>query len=297
MILSKAREMMSKFCVCTLFLLLSVFALGQNQVVSIDDVSEPAKEKSKNFVLEIFKNKKLPKLSGKDASSYFRKKYKEVDILKAAKLYDYSYGEIVKLDLQEIISDNKIKWLRYTVKRTKSKRLFEIRMGLDKKEKFAAIVYKPFWSDRFYGFSEYPKFKPMDLSTVDSIFKVQSKDFAFRSYNRCNNDSLFKIDSTNTVYRTLKVGFNELQLKECDSIKNKNGNFKNIELLQAHTDSIYTNIYRFKINFEKLQRPSEIRVYTNLENKFKGVFVIDVWFDKFYIRKRAIEKSRNLLGI
>ena len=78
---------------------------------------------------------------------------------------------------------------------------------------------------------------------------------------------------------------------ECDSIKKKNGDFKNLRLADYLTDSVSTKIYRYKVNFDKLERESEIRIYSAINDKYSGIFVIDVWYDGYFDFKEAVEKA------
>jgi len=54
--------------------------------------------------------------------------------------------------------------------------------------------------------------------------------------------------------------------------------------------------YKGAADFDKLKKPSEIRIYSRLNDKYVGIFVIDVWYDKYIKLERALEKSRNELG-
>jgi hypothetical protein len=269
---------------------------SQYEKLASNSMSNDNIENAKDFITDIYKSKVKPKLSSKEATVYFKKIYKETDIVKIAKRFDEYYGEVVSIDFKEVLIDNDIKWLRFKVARSEIDRLFEIRVGLNEKGKYISLANKRFWSDEFFGFNETPPLKNIDTSNIELSLKKHNYQFAYQSYKKCHKDSLFKVNETNTVLRALKSNFNERQLKECDSIKGKNGNLEDMIFQQVLSDSIFTKVYRYKAFFGDLKKPSEIRIYTNLKDKYKGVFVIDVWYDKYYNFKRAIEKSRNLLG-
>lgn len=283
------------FCTLLIFSLSSILN-AQYQKLDLNSVSEEKKAFALKFLQNVYVNKNIPVLKVKEATSYFRKKIKEVNVLKSAKKYDEIYGTINSITLAEVLLKNDYKILRYKVKRSETDRFFEFSIGLNEKHKFNFLENKRFWADKYYGFGESPKMIKQDTNSISKELKKQTYEFALRSYNKCNIDSLFKVNESNMVNRALRSNFNKNQLKECDSIKLKHGNLNNVKFEQVLSDSIYTKVYRYRANFENLKTPSEIRVYTNLKDKYKGIFIIDVWFEEYKDFKKATEASRNLLG-
>ena len=250
-----------------------------------------------NFVNKLLTNcSEVPKLTSKNATSSFRKYYDNGKLSNYCRWSTERYGEVTNITLQEVLLRNNKEVYRYKVKRDKADWFFEIRIFLDDKDKFYSINSKSYWSDTFYAWGEDPKYVATDTTTIDQAILKQNHEFAFKSYNICEASEIFDVNETNGIYRSIRKGWKKEMLEECQSIKTTHGNFKNLEFQQYLTDSVSGKIYRYKVQFDKLKQPSEIRIYSRLNDKYSGIFVIDVWYDTYVSLKKAREKSKNELG-
>ncbi|SHH56263.1 hypothetical protein [Winogradskyella jejuensis] len=280
------------------FLIFMIVIKGYSQysVLPIDQVEN--KEFVYDFIKKIYIDKKLPILNPRNSKASFRTRFKSIDILESAKALDEDFGEIENIELEKVLlsDDSNRKIFRYRVFRRYLDNQFERRVFLDKNDKIIGLTGKGYWSDDYYEGLENPKVVEIDTSLINFNLKKRNLEFAFSSYNECSVNEFIELTEENSSYRSLKKGWKKFLLKECDSIKQKNGKLLNLKYSSSLTDSVFRYVHRYKVNFEKLERPSEIRIYSTLKNRFMGIFVIDVWYDKFYELDRAISKSKNILG-
>lgn len=289
---------MRVFLIFFLVCLFSICSFGQSEYreLSIENLKE--RDFVYDFLKTVYIDKKEPILNPRNSKASFRTRFKEYDVVKQSIETEKNYGIVTELKLIKIqqIENSKQKVFRYKYRRTYFDRDFEMRVFLNEKNKIIGLITMPFWSDKFYKWNEKPVIKSLDTSLLQINFKKNNFDLAFRSYNKCHIDEFHELNEENTTYRSLKSDWKKRWLKECDSIKVKNGNVSNLKFQEFLTDSLSQNIYRYKVNFSKLEKPSEIRIYSSLTDKYTGIFVIDIWYDKYYDFKKAVEKSRNILG-
>ncbi|NCP61329.1 MAG: hypothetical protein GW839_13660 [Flavobacteriales bacterium] len=289
---------MIKLSKCILLLLLfsgEANFFAQNKKIIIDSIAAKVKEDVYKFSFLSYtacESNEFPKLDSINSELRFRMAYENGRILKNCFWFTERYGSIVKMNLKEVIIDeNKNKIFRYLVNRSKSDSFSEIRTTINDKGKFISIINKTYWSDILYKYNENPKLDQVSTELLNDSILAKNKEFAFKAYNKCIDTEIFKNDLSNTTYRSFRKNWKTSLMLECDSIKKKNGDFKNLRLADYLTDSVSTKIYRYKVNFDKLERESEIRIYSAINDKYSGIFVIDVWYDGYFDFKEAVEKA------
>ena len=231
-----------------------------------------------------------PDVNSKNSTDYFLKRFQPESLKKGCEWYLSRFGTIEKIELKEVLeSKNGNKIFRYKVKREFSDFVNEIRTTVNKQGKFAGIISKPYWSDKFYKWNENPNLKEVDTAEISKKILKANKEFAFKGYNKCDK-SIFNDDYLkNTPSKELAKIWKKHLKPECDSIKKINGNFKKIILVQVLSDSLSTKIYRYKVKFDNLTTVSEIRLYNYITDKHMGLFVLNKWFDKYKPFKEALK--------
>ncbi|WP_460218995.1 hypothetical protein [Psychroserpens sp. MEBiC05023] len=279
------------------FFLQSGFA--QYAKIPLTSISEAQKALAKEFVDKTIINCEeitSMKLTSKIATSRFRKFYNKKRLKERCHWYVDRYGEVETAELIEGVRNNELTILRFKVKRQLAEWFMETRVILDEKDKLAILRTKGYWADTFYSRREDPPMHKIDTSKLDKKALKLNTSFALKSYQTCESSQMFVVNNDNAVHRSLRNDWNNELLIECDSIKQKNGALSDFKFVEFYSDSISRNVYRYKVMFDKLTKPSEIRVYTKHNDKFMGVFVIDVWYDKFYEFDKAKSKALNDLG-
>nr|WP_321235416.1 hypothetical protein [uncultured Psychroserpens sp.] len=274
-------------------------SFAQHSKIDLSSVSE----ENKTLVQE-FMNKTLVdcntietlKLTSRNSTSRFRKFFTEDRLLERCNWYADRYGAIETTELIEAIQDEDFTIFRFKVKRSKAEWYTEMRVVLDEREKLAGIRTKDYWSDTFYSRKENPTIKKIDTSQVDKAILELNRSFALKTYQTCESSQMFVVNETNAIHRSLRNDWNKNLLIECDSIKRKNGALSDFKFVEFYSDSISRHIYRYKVQFDKLIKPSEIRVYAKHNDKYMGIFVIDVWYDKYYEFDKAKSRALNDLG-
>ncbi|TYA59063.1 hypothetical protein [Formosa maritima] len=285
------------FNILVVLILLTQSSFSQYSKIDLSTISEEKKQEVYEFVYQALTTcDEAPSFTSKKTTYDFRKFYDDNKISSHCKWQEERYGSIASIILDEVIFRNDKEVFRYKVKRSKADWLSEIRIFIDKKGRFTSINTKSYWSDTFYTWGEHPKPFVVDISIVQDSIVKQNNEFALKSYNLCENSEIFELNETNAIYRTIRKDWKKYMLKECDSIKQTHGNFKKLQFSQYLTDSIGFKVYRYQVDFDKMKKPSEIRIYSKLNDKYSGIFVVDVWYDKYFSLKEAREKSRNELG-
>jgi len=236
------------------------------------------------------------KLSSRNSTSRFRKFFTEEKLLEACHWYVERYGIVENSELIEAYKNGNFTIYRFKLKRSITEWDLKIRVVLDNKNRLAGIRSKEYWSDKFYPRYENLPIKKIDTSNIDKAALKLNHSFALKSYQKREPPEMLVADATNAIHRSLRKDWNKNLQMECDSVKSKNGNLSSFKFVELYSDSVSRYIHRYKVQFEKLKKPSDIRVYSKLNDKFMGFFVVDVWYDKYYEFDKAKSKSLNDLG-
>lgn len=279
---------MGKFTVAysiATILCFNVFSFSQHTKIPLSDVDSNLRAKVYAYAFNIFTAKsvnELPELSTKDFSTYVIEEYSKIS-------YDFihndpyktKYGVLKSLKLVEVLEGGKQeKIFRYKTRYSKANSDSEIRFVINKDDKIIGFIRQHFWSDDILKI-------PLELDRVtkdklEELVLKKHKLLAFKTYNNCMKEDMFIHTTSNTTQASLDADMMALNLKECDSIKQKHGDFKNLKFVELLKDDYFSRIYRFKVNFDNLEQVSEIRIYCDSEDKYRGIFVVDYWFDKYY---------------
>lgn len=287
-------------------LIIILICLGNFQVIKAQytklDISNVT-HKQKEVALKIIdisyrdcQKYKNEGLSSKIASPYFKERFATIKAGKSCSDANKNYGKISSLELAAIVKKNSNYFLRYKVKRSKTDWFSEIRVILNKKNKAVGLIQKNYWSDRIYGYNERLKPFKIEANKLNDSIIEQQQYLINKSYTKCIESEIFNDTIQKILNISVKDRWKNNTLKGCKEIKKKLGNISNISFKEYYTDSIAYNRYRYKVQFDSLKKPSEIRLYARLNNTYTGLFVIDVWYDDYFGLKEAIEKSRNELG-
>lgn len=281
----------------SIIILTSINCFSQFSKIDTLDVDKKIRNRILDFTsnsIEICNKGKYFPLNIANAEPQMLKWYSLSAIKKSCDWMNERYGNVEKIKLEQILkSKNKNLIFRYKVYRTKADVVQEVRTFYSFRKKFYGLVNKIYWKDEYDGTNKNPVLFISSLDNISELRREELKNFAFKSYNVCGRKLMPQITEENTEYRSYRKDWVSLMLKECDSIKVKNGKLESIKLDQYLSDEIYQKVYRFKAKFKNLQKPSEVRIYCSLKDKYRGIFVIDKWFSQFLPFKEAIEKSKE----
>ncbi len=128
---------------------------------------------------------------------------------------------------------------------------------------------------------------------------IEEKDLSynvgFRLLNACNTSKLKKFTDLELTKKLL----NKITLSYISAICVNNneeyGKFINLELAEVLTnENIKTNIYRYKILYERKIQKKEMRIYINKEGLI-SVIKTCRWKDKFELKKKYKPKPKKII--
>lgn len=280
--------------------LLSLSSFAQFNQVDTLSVDEKIRSKIFEFTLNninVCNGGKYVQLDADTAEGQMLKWYSLSSLMKNCEWYDERYGRVEKVKLEQILkSKNNNLIFRYKVLRTFSDVPQECRVFYSFRDKYYGYKTKIYWEENYDKNNRIPELYIKSLNGISNNRKEELKKFAFDSYNICKKEKVPLITKENTEYRSYRKDWTSEMIRECDSVKQKNGEIKSLKLVQYLSDNVYSRVYRFRVQFDKLSKPSEIRIYANLKDKYRGIFVVDKWYSNYLDFKKATIKSETDLN-
>ncbi len=125
--------------------------------------------------------------------------------------------------------------------------------------------------------------------------KDLSYDVAFRLLNACNTSKLKKFTDLELTKKLLnKITINYLSAI-CVNNNEEYGKFKALELNEVLTnENIKTNIYRYKIEYERKIQKKEMRIYIDKQGLVSVIKTLR-WKDKFELKKKYKPKPKKII--
>ena len=125
--------------------------------------------------------------------------------------------------------------------------------------------------------------------------KDLSYDVAFRLLNACNTSKLKKFTDLELTKKLLnKITINYLSAI-CVNNNEEYGKFKGLELTEVLTnENIKTNIYRYKIEYERKIQKKEMRIYIDRQGLVSVIKTLR-WKDKFELKKKYKPKPKKII--
>ncbi|WP_299621590.1 hypothetical protein [uncultured Tenacibaculum sp.] len=286
---------MKKILLFTVFISVSCFS--QFKQIDITSIDEKIKEKIFDFTFNTLKvcdgGKYIP-LDTNSGEKQLLEFYSIKSVTKNCEWFLERYGKVLDVKLEQVLKSGYQNLIfRFKVFRTHSDIPQECKVFYSSKGKYYGFSTKTYWDDNYDSTNKYPELYIRSIEEITKHRKKELSDFVLNSYNVCDEKNMPTITKGNTVYRSYRKGWTSLQIKECDSIKSKNGIITSLKFEQYLSDDIINKIYRFKVQFDKLSKPSEIRVYANIKDKYRGIFVIDKWYSNYLEFDEAINKSQK----
>ncbi len=135
--------------------------------------------------------------------------------------------------------------------------------------------------------------KNIDEAPIEQ--KELSYDIAFRLLNACNTSKLKKFTDLELTKKLLnKITISYLS-SICVNNNEEYGKFKGLELQEVLTnENIKTNIYRYKIEYERKIQKKEMRIYINREGLVSVIKTLR-WKDKFELKKIYKPKPKKII--
>ena len=135
--------------------------------------------------------------------------------------------------------------------------------------------------------------KTLDEAPIEE--KDLSYDVAYRLLNSCNTSKLKKF----TDLELSKKLLNKITLSYISSICVNNneeyGKFVALELKEVLTnEDIKTNIYRYKIEYERKIQKKEMRIYIDKEGKVSVIKTLR-WKEKFELKKKPKPRPKKVI--
>ncbi len=125
--------------------------------------------------------------------------------------------------------------------------------------------------------------------------KDLSYDVAFRLLNACNTSKLKKFTDLELTKKLLnKITISYLSAI-CVNNNEEYGKFKGLELNEVLTnENIKTNIYRYKIEYERKIQKKEMRIYIDRQGLVSVIKTLR-WKDKFELKKKYKPKPKKII--
>ena len=125
--------------------------------------------------------------------------------------------------------------------------------------------------------------------------KNLSYDVAFRLLNSCNTSKLKKFTEFELTSNLLKKITTSYISAICVNNNEEYGKFIGLELGEVLTnENISTNIYRYKIEYERKLLKKEMRIYINKEGLVSVIKTLR-WKDKFELKKKYKPKPKKII--
>jgi hypothetical protein len=127
------------------------------------------------------------------------------------------------------------------------------------------------------------------------IEKEMSYDIGFRLLNSCNTSKLKKfteLEFTKSLLKKIKLSYISAI---CVNNNQQYGKFQSLELAEVLThENIKTNIYRYKILYERKLLKKELRIYINKDGLVSVIKTLK-WRDKFEPKKKPKPKPKKII--
>lgn len=125
--------------------------------------------------------------------------------------------------------------------------------------------------------------------------KDLSYDVAFRLLNACNTSKLKKFTDLELTKKLLnKITISYLSAI-CVNNNEEYGKFINLELIEVLTnENIKTNIYRYKIEYERKIQKKEMRIYIDKQGLVSVIKTLR-WKDQFDLKKKYKPKPKKVI--
>ena len=148
------------------------------------------------------------------------------------------------------------------------------------------IIWKYFWYNKYYKVSENPLNALKEISSKNII---KAKLFLEKTFKNCEKRNYLKLNSKIATNRLVNSLTNKKIYDACLETKNRLGKLISYKLYEVLTDKKHQIIYRFKAIYEK--EKTELRVYTTLQHKYSGIYIMKYWNDKFYAPSKLPKKE------
>ena len=123
--------------------------------------------------------------------------------------------------------------------------------------------------------------------------KNLSYDVAFRLLNSCNTSKLKRFTEFELTSKLLKKITTSYISAICVNNNEEYGKFIGLELGEVLTnENISTNIYRYKIEYERKLQKKEMRIYINKEGLVSVIKTLR-WKNKFELKKKYKPKRKR----
>ncbi len=135
--------------------------------------------------------------------------------------------------------------------------------------------------------------KTIEESPIEE--KDLSYNVGFRLLNACNTSKLKKFSEEELTKKLLKKITLSYLSAICVNNNEEYGKFINLELVEILTnENIKTNIYRYKIEYERKIQKKEMRIYIDKEG-LVSVIKTCRWKDKFELKKKYKPKPKKII--
>jgi len=275
--------MKQSFFLNLLFLVVINFSTAQVKEINKDSIDSDLVSKAYRFVFNTYnacEHGNFPILNSEIATERFMKSYNSQKMISHCESIYKAYGKLTKISLSEILNYNSNIIFRYKAKYERIERFTEIRVYLNKENKFSGIISKPYWYNKFYKWNENGTITRIKLDSLKKDNIQKTSDFVFSSFN-CDKEKFIKLTEENATKGLILSLSNKKLIEACEKREKELGKLVEFNLSEVLTDKENRILYRYKSKFYKSDKSYEILVTCDLKNRFMGIFRRD-WFDEFY---------------
>ncbi|MEO9570897.1 MAG: hypothetical protein ABJH82_05195 [Polaribacter sp.] len=282
---------MKKFILTFLVILFSFKTFSQNlKKVGKDSVDIDLLKivnKSTYNIFSTYRKDEIPEFSKNIFSNHFLNDKSKDNITAYIKSVYEKFGLLSSYNVEQVLIDeNSTLTFRIKVKFSKVDFYSEIRVKVNKTNKIDEIICKSFWYNKYYKVSENPL---NALKEISSKNITKAKLFLEKTFKNCEKRNYLKLNNKIATNRLINSLTNKKIHDACLETKNRLGKLISYKLYEVLTDKKYQIIYRFKAIYEK--EKTELRVYTTLQHKYSGIYIMKYWNDKFYAPSKLPKKE------
>ena len=187
--------MKQTFFLNLLFLVIINFSTAQVKEVNKDSIDSALVTETYKFAFNTYnacENGNFPILNTEIATERFIKTYNSQKMISYCESIYNAYGKLTKISLSKILNSNSNLIFRYKAKYERIERFTEIRVYINKENRFSGITSKPYWYNEYYKWNENPTLEKVKLDSLKKEDIKRAYDFVFSTFN-CDKNKFMNL--------------------------------------------------------------------------------------------------------
>ncbi|MBF8149584.1 hypothetical protein ITJ86_06720 [Winogradskyella sp. F6397] len=267
------------------FFYFSSIIKAQNKEIPIDSIDYELRANAFQYAfgaLNYCELSDFPKLDESKATSRFLNRFIPQRIYDMCDWLFDRFGKVKSVKLKNFVIDSLDRiHFRYKANYAEFDRVVDFRVVFNKENKVHWMHYQTHWDEDFSFFSD-EELQVVRIDDLPYTLMEQHKEFVLSNYQYKDSTFLNYIKPELLAYPKKVKSWTADIVHERDSIYTKLGDFENLKLKEKLISNNDYLVYRYSVNFDKLDDPSEVRLYCDLKDRYVGVRVVDIWCNEYY---------------